>query len=118
MQRMEQPYQMMQNPCTTDQVRFLCGPECLPDGLERAHGHGRSDAAHGAAVPNDAEPLHHGPSALPLRTRCRVPEGAPLGAVSVLRHVPAQEHGAGAPLARALARADGAGVLLAGAHGR
>merc|ERR1719183_585682 len=26
MQRMEQPYQMMQNPCTTDQVRFLCGP--------------------------------------------------------------------------------------------
>merc|ERR1719421_1402480 len=31
MQRMEQPYQMMQNPCTTDQVRFLCGPDaaCL-----------------------------------------------------------------------------------------
>merc|ERR1719281_1921016 len=31
MQRMEQPYQMMQNPCTTDQVRFVCGPDaaCL-----------------------------------------------------------------------------------------
>merc|ERR1719311_906010 len=31
MQRMEQPYQMMQNPGTTDQVRFLCGPDaaCL-----------------------------------------------------------------------------------------
>merc|ERR1719463_784105 len=31
MQRMEQPYQMMQNPCTTDQVRFACGPDaaCL-----------------------------------------------------------------------------------------
>merc|ERR1719389_1364056 len=31
MQRMEQPYQMMQNPCNTDQVRFACGPDaaCL-----------------------------------------------------------------------------------------
>merc|ERR1719399_518711 len=31
MQRMEQPYQMMQNPCTSDQVRFHCGPDaaCL-----------------------------------------------------------------------------------------
>lgn len=31
MQRTPQPYQMMQNPCSADQVRFLCGPDaaCL-----------------------------------------------------------------------------------------
>merc|ERR1719321_1783339 len=38
MQRMEQPYQMMQNPCTTDQVRFLCGPDPAPEPMAQVSG--------------------------------------------------------------------------------